>query len=255
MTVKPATPIGNRQCLVTLAVLVITFGAIRACAQATEFEVASIKKRADTSGPWSTQHPAGGRFSGQNLSARLLIQQAFNIEQTPFQLTGGPGWIGTETYDINAKIESQDRIGNEQLQLLLQSLLASRFKLAYHRETKEGLVYALTVAKNGAKLQSAADPQGRQIENWGNDHLNALNVPVAEFARVLQSRLGRVVVDETGIQGAYDFRLTWIPDTAADTSGPSIFTALPEQYGLRLESRKGPIETIVIDHIEHPTED
>lgn len=145
------------------------------------------------------------------------------------------------------------------MQVLLQSLLADRFGFQHHRESKEGSIYTLSVVKSGAKLQPAAEPQGRQIENRGKDHLNALNVPVAEFARVLQIQVGRVVVDKTGVPGAFDFRLTWTPDASLDGvpdgAGPSIFTALQEQYGLRLESRKGPVEMIVVDHIERPTED
>lgn len=244
------------QSLFVVSAVVMIAGVFRATAQEpTAFEVASIKKSATTIGPWSTQHPPGGRFSGQNLSAKRLILQAFNLEATNFQLAGTPGWTTAESYDINAKIESSDVIGPERLQVLLQSLLADRFKLVYHRETKELPVYALSVVKGGAKLQSAAEPQGRQIENWGKDHLNALNVPIAEFARVLQQQLGRVVVNEAGISGAFDFRLTWTPDGSLDGTGPSIFTALQEQYGLRLESRKGPVEMIVVDHIERPTED
>jgi uncharacterized protein (TIGR03435 family) len=212
-------------------------------------------------GPWSTQHPPDGRFSGQNLSARRLILQAFDIEATEFQLSGGPGWIDSETYDLIAKADISGVIGPARLQVLLLSLLTSRFHFAYHRESKILPVYALTVTSNGPKLRKAAEPEGRQIENWGKDHLNALNVPVPEFARVLQSRVGRAVTDKTGIQGTFDFQLTWTPDstetgdTSVDISGPSIFTALREQYGLRLESRKGPVEIIVIDHIERPMED
>jgi uncharacterized protein (TIGR03435 family) len=227
-------------------------------ARSDEFEVASIRRSTTNIGPWSTQHPADGRFSGQNLSARRLILQAFDIEATEFQLTGGPGWIDSETYDLNAKSDVSGVIGTARLQVLLLSLLTSRFHLEYHRGSRILPLYALVSANNGRKLQKAAKPEGRQIENWGKDHLNALNVPVAEFARVLQSRVGRTVTDEIGIQGA--FHLTWTPDSAEtgdipiDKSGQSIFTALWEQYGLKLESRKGPVEIIVIDRIERPTE-
>ena len=147
-------------------------------------------------------------------------------------------------------------ISPARLQVFLLSLLTSRFHFAYHRESRTLPIYALVATANGPKLQSAAEPEGRQIENWGKDHLNALNVPMPEFARVLQSRVGRTVTDATGIKGAFDFRLTWTPDAteAGDTSGPSIFTALQEQYGLKLESRKGPVEIFVIDRVEWPGE-
>jgi uncharacterized protein (TIGR03435 family) len=119
------------------------------------------------------------------------------------------------------------------LQVFLLSLLTSRFHFAYHRESRILPLYALAATNNGPKLQRAAEPEGRQIENWGKDHLNALNVPMPEFARVLQSRVGRTVMEETGIKGAFDFHLTWTPDTTetGDRSGPSIITALQEQYG------------------------
>jgi uncharacterized protein (TIGR03435 family) len=162
-------------------------------AQSDEFEVASIRRSATNIGPWSTQHPADGRFSGQNLSARRLILQAFNIEATEFQLTGGPGWIDSETYDLNAESDVSGVISPARLQVLLLSLLTSRFHFAYHRESRIPPLYALTAAANGPKLLKAAEPEGRQIENWGKDHLNALNVPVPEFARVLQSRVGRYI--------------------------------------------------------------
>jgi uncharacterized protein (TIGR03435 family) len=242
----------------------IVFAAItvvpRVTAQSDEFEVASIRRSGSNVGAWSTQHPADGRFSGQNLSARRLILQAFNIEATEFQLTGGPGWIDSETYDLMAKSDVAGVIGPARLQVFLLSLLVSRFHFAYHRESRILPLYALTATAGGPKLQRAAEPEGRQIENWGKDRLNALNVPVPEFARVLQSRVGRTVTDQTGIQGAFDFHLTWTPDSAdawdttLDKSGPSIFTALQEQYGLRLEPRKGPVEIIVIDRIERPSE-
>jgi uncharacterized protein (TIGR03435 family) len=196
------------------AAIAVAIVAPRVVAQTEEFEVASIKRSATAIGPWSTQHPADGRFSGQNLSARRLILQAFNIEATEFQLTGGPGWIGSETYDVNAKSDISGVIGPADLQLLLQSLLASRFHFEYHRESRILPVYALVAATNGPRLQKAAELGGRQIENWGQDHLNALNVSVPEFARVLQTRVGRTVMDQTGISGAFDFHLKWTPDGA-----------------------------------------
>ncbi len=162
-----------------------------------------------------------------------------------------------ETYDISAKSDISGVISPERLQVFLLSLLTSRFHFAYHRESRVLPLYALVAMSNGPKLQRAAEPEGRQIENWGKDHLNALNVPVSEFARVLQSRVGRTVTDQTGIQGAFDFHLTWTPDgaEAGDTSGPSIFTALQEQYGLRLVSRKGAGGShLFIDHMERPSE-
>jgi uncharacterized protein (TIGR03435 family) len=139
----------------------------------------------------AAQHPADGRFSGQNLSARRLILQAFNTEATEFQLTGRPGWTDSETYDLHAKPGISGVISPARLQVLLQPLLTSRFHFAYHRESRILPLCVLVLTNNGPKLQAPLHLKAGQIENRGKDHQNALNVPVPEFARVLQSRVGR----------------------------------------------------------------
>ena len=198
---------------------VMVGGLPRAKAQyPTEFEVASIRRTATTVGPWSTQHPPGGLFSGQNLTAKRLILQAFNLEATEFQLVGVPTWTTAESYDMNAKVESPDAISPEHLQVLLRSLLASRFALAFHRESKELPIYALTaMPKNGTKLRAAAE-----LHRAGRSKIGARTISMLSTCRLLSShgycrqQLGfGVVVDETGMaKGAFDFRLTWTPDTA-----------------------------------------
>jgi uncharacterized protein (TIGR03435 family) len=189
------------------------------------------------------------------------------------RILGGPSWIDTTKFDIDAKadgsVDAQLHLlssdaGRWQKERMVQALLADRFKLVTHGETRELPIYALVVAKGGPRF-GAIQANGTTI-NSGNGHIevqasNSVSVFAEELARVA----GRVVVDKTGIQGRYDLMLKWTPDdsptaglngstAAADASGPSIFTALQEQLGLKLEPQKGPVQVLVIDHIEMPSE-
>jgi len=171
----------------------------------------------------------------------------------------------TVANQMKALSRDQRRLLNQQM---VQQLLADRFKLAVHRETKELPAYALVVAKSGPKLTATKDTGGGKGTSSGDGHLTATGLTMARLAQtltqILSRELGRVVIDKTGIVGEYDLSLTWTPDdrsaAAANTSkdtpdlpGPSIFTALQEQLGLKLESTKAPVETLVIDHIEEPS--
>jgi uncharacterized protein (TIGR03435 family) len=221
----------------------------------------------------------------ENFSTQLLIQRAYDVES--FQIAGAPGWIKSDHYDIIAKAD--DNLTSEQVAgPVLQTLLEDRFKLKIHRETKELPVYALTVAKNGLKLQKSSctpfdvnnpPPPPRPGEklpyicgsvreggsglNWT---LEALGMSMTELARNLSLRLDRTVVDKTGSKETFDVHLNYArefaaggpgkssdPTAAVDSSRPSIFTAMQEQLGLRLESAKGPVEVLVIDHVEKPS--
>jgi uncharacterized protein (TIGR03435 family) len=158
----------------------------------------------------------------------------------------------------------------------LRALLAERFQLTLHRETKEQSVYALVVAKGGPKLQQgqakeATGPRGPMMR-MGRGELSGQGVELEMLTRTLSSQLGRTVIDRTGLKGNFDFKLTWTPDPGQsagppgglpagadappppDPNGPSVFTALQEQLGLRLESQKGPVEMLVIDRVEKPSE-
>jgi len=236
-----------------------------AAAAPLSFEVASIKPAAPgESGMMSrmTTSP-GGRFTVEGYTVKALIQQAYDVKD--FQITGGPGWVNSERYDIIAKAETSAK--PEQIKLMLQSLLAERFKLVIHRDTKELPVYALVVAKNGPKLHQA-DPETQAAKGggWGvgGGRITGRSLPVSTFAKLLSEQLERTVVDRTGLTGIFDFKLEWTPDRAAaglspDSPsvpaelGPSLFTALQEQLGLKLESTKGPVEVLVIDRVEKPS--
>ena len=211
------------------------------------------------------------------LSARLLIAFAYNV---PFgferiRVVGGPDWLGSDDYEIQAKIEdsmyaamqkmssAQQR---EQVKLMEQSLLADRFKLKVHFETREMPVYALVVAKDGPKLTPAKDGESSKISTLGNEQgseMTATAVTLDEFAKspLLTGPAGvRPVLDQTGLNGAYDFTLKWkselLDSNAANGTGidsPSIFTAIQEQLGLRLVPSNAPVEVIVVDQIERPS--
>jgi uncharacterized protein (TIGR03435 family) len=202
----------------------------------------------------------GGRISGTNLPLRTLIWQAYNT--TDFRLTGGPAWLDKDRYDIAAKTANGENITFEQLPSLLQHLLADRFQLKTHWETRETTVYSLVVDKGGPKLKEDADGPN-QLRNSafnkrqpaGPAHIAALRTDMGRLAVSLTNVLGRIVEDKTGLTGTYDFTLDWELDPGApDATGASMFSALKEQLGLRLDAHKGQVEMLVIDNAEQPSE-
>jgi uncharacterized protein (TIGR03435 family) len=248
------------------------------------FEVASIKR--DVSGE------PGGMFTCvpnchlERMTLRDLVIFAYRVHD--FQVTGGPGWIDSDRYNIDAKGEGPPSFNQGYVTLQyrrLQTLLRDRFNLAIHRETKELPVYELTVAKGGPKLQTPNCVQrepgdftiapGKYCGLMGGSmaagRLQASSTTMANLANFLSTMLSRTVVDKTGITGEFDFQLTFTPDTSAVPSpdvagprpaggaaaadlGPDIFTAMREQLGLKLESAKGPVQVLIIDHVERPSE-
>jgi uncharacterized protein (TIGR03435 family) len=229
-----------------------------------EFEVASIKPNnsADFNGTW--RFTGGGLFTGENIPLRFLIMSAFQMRDN--QLSGVPGWANQVKYDIQAR--GPGAPDEDQIAVMLQSLLKDRFHFEYHKVTKEGPVYALVPAKGGIRLQESREgpcappasdkPETVQCATWftHRNELDAKRITMLKFAIVLSAQLDRPVVDRTGYTKTFDAHLEWIPtEIAVDPNGepgPSIFTAIQEQLGLRLEAQKGPVETLVIDHIERP---
>ncbi len=241
-----------------------------------EFEVASIKPNNADSPP--STGVGFGRSSSQSVTLKNLIVLAYRIQE--FQISGGPGWIGSDRFDVEAKAEDP-KADPDQVRLTLQSLLEDRFKLKLHRETKETSIYALVVGKDGPKMNLSADqaspavngpvPSGagpnRGAIRFGAGSLIGNAVTMALFTRMLSQRLDRTIVDKTNLTSRYDFQLQWTPDVgeatldplgnplpSADSSGPSVFAAIQEQLGLKLESQKGPVEMFVIDGVEKPSE-
>jgi uncharacterized protein (TIGR03435 family) len=174
-----------------------------------------------------------------------------------FKLWGGPGWIGTEKYDIEAKVDVSQVNVHVDYGPMLQALLADRFRLRAHRETKELPVYSLVVAKNGPKLtvHTGADGASTNTSHGsGKATMVAIEASMAGLAERLGRELAAAVIDNTGLRENYDVTLEWAPNLTADSTLPSIFTALQEQLGLRLESTKGSVEVLVIDSAEKASE-
>jgi uncharacterized protein (TIGR03435 family) len=172
--------------------------------------------------------------------------------------------MNTERFDIITKVESETAPTVGQLWLMLEQLLADRFALKSHRETKMLQGYALTQGKAGAKLADAADSVPNLMVSRGQ--LQAYRVSISMFVNAMSRYLGRPIYDDTGLKGSYDFKMTWTPGeteqalptdeaiAATDPTGPSIFTAMQDQLGVKLESKKVPIDVFAIDHVEKPSE-
>ncbi len=218
----------------------------------------------------------------------MAVREAFGLEND--RLLGGPAWAKTTNFDIEAKVAPDDApklkaLKMEQRRQMMVALLEERFGLKYHHETRDLPMYELVVAKGGAKMQaSKPDPAGpdqgpgpapspgrHMLMMHGRGHIESTGTGMSGLVRLLSGQLGRTVVDKTGLTGDYDFKLDWTPDEMAsamtkggnpapgdnpaspDAAGPSLFTALEEQLGLKLESTKGPVDVIVIDQLEQPT--
>jgi uncharacterized protein (TIGR03435 family) len=180
-----------------------------------------------------------------------------------YQVSGLPGWARTDTFDIEAKMDDATLAALQKLPpkeqsrqrlFMLQALLADRFKLRIHRETKEMPIYALVVAKGGFKLKESQAP----VTMWssGGNRITITAGQIDNLAFGLSGVVDRIVVNQSGITGKYDIALKWTPDDQQGTpdAGPTLFTALDEQLGLKLVPEKGPVDTFVVDHVERPTE-
>jgi uncharacterized protein (TIGR03435 family) len=243
------------------SLLVIVSATVYAQPAATpRFEVASVRpSRADQSNGPSGGHSTRGRLAMNNVTLKRCIMGAYGIG--PNQILGGPPWLDSDHYEIIAKAD-QPVDDDAILMAMLQTLLAERFKLAIHRETKTIQALVLEVARNGPKLEKADG--GESTTNSGRGRIDARNTTMDRFAEVLSRQMDLPVVNRTGLEGAFNLKLEWTPesvkpvklgaDGAAMEGGVSIFKAIQEQIGLRLQSRKAPIEMLVIDHAERPSE-
>lgn len=221
------------------------------------FEIVSIKpyiSQGDAASESSdTQVLPGGRFVGRNVGVLKLIRNSFRVEDS--RISGLPGWVNSESYNIEAKTAGGMEITLDNISQLMQSILESRFQLQFHRETKEIPIYALEVMKGVSKVKphtGEGTPSTSTNSRSGVVTLRASKHSMQDFAAALARQVGRPVIDKTGLTGEFDFNLEWSSDQAAE-AGPSVFTAL-QTLGLRLVSTKGPAEFIVIDHIEKASE-
>jgi uncharacterized protein (TIGR03435 family) len=234
------------------------------------FEVASIKRseRLDEGG--GLRWLPGGTVRVTNLAARSLLLTAYGTAQRSLlasQIIGAPGWATTDRYDIVAKVggDLAARPMSEwfaSLPALLQSLLEERFKIKAHRETRELPVYVVRLANQDGRLgpqlhTSSVDCEKERAKcalHFLPGHESGVAVDAATVIRAATSSLERIVIDRTGLTGNYDFDLEWSPDQSSPDK-PSIFAAVREQLGLRIDSERAPVEVVVVDHIERPTED
>jgi bla regulator protein BlaR1 len=225
-----------------LAILIGTFGA--SGQTAPRFDAASVKP----SPPWQPGMNGGVTLDGEFFTSkrnplRSLIMIAYDV--TPRRISGAPAWLESDLFDIVATLPHGSP--KEQVKPMLQALLADRSSLTFHREMRDYPIYALIIAKDGAKLKPSGQDQPSSIKT-SKGHLEMRHTDLETLAKNLTAP-DRPVLDTTGLKGFFDITLDWSPD---DT-GPSIFTAIQEQLGLKLEPGKSPIEFIVIDNVEKPS--
>ena len=291
--------------LAALAVIVATCAgtapwvAAQAPAAPPQFEVASVKPNKSGGGPMRIGFQPGGRFTATNVPVRDLISMAYGQPQPlpSFQIIGGPGWMASDRFDIVAKAEGDVQPGlagpPTQMFLMLRGLLADRFKLVAHEETRDQPVYVLRLDRSDGKLgpqlrpsttdcaamrganrggPPPAPPQPGQVPTcgamFGPGRMMSGGTPIEMLTNGLARLVNRVVIDRTGLTGNYESSLEFTPDQsqlppgglppgipAPPVDGPSLFTALKEQLGLKLESDHAAVRVLVIDSIEQPMPD
>ena len=236
------------------------------------FEVASLKLNKSGERNSSTGGPPG-RFNATNVTAQQLIVFAFRLRE--FQLASGPGWLASDRFDIQARVAEGAKPDNR---AMTRALLRDRFNLAVHTETKQDQVYALAVDRPDGKLGPQLKPSTKECQpaqpgtpsacgmNTSINDVGGTLIGTGQTMQQLVDALGsfglsRMVLDRTGLKGSFDMELKWRPDNLRSTGAaqasdlPSIFAALQEQLGLRLESQRGPVEFLHVDRIERPTPD
>ncbi|WP_052200973.1 TIGR03435 family protein [Terriglobus sp. TAA 43] len=237
------------------------------------FEVASVRAHdpADRKNFNNFQAYPDGRFTSDNSSLWMLIHYAFQIQ--PYQFVGGPDWIKSLGFDLNAK--PAEVRGFDDIPLMLQGVLEDRFQLKYHWETREQPVYNLVVTKPGKLRESVvkadcprpfSHPEGIPEDAPCGDLENRMGytkgykLSSSEFAASLSWLLSKAVVDKTNLSGHYDVELRWTPESAtirpdaSEQNAPDMFTAIQEQLGLKLQASKGPVSVFVIDYVEKPSD-
>lgn len=223
------------------------------------FEVASIRPHQSAGNePSNRRVLPGGRFVATATTVRTLIRIALGTDDN--RMSGAPGWIDNETFDIDATtVDHAEVTTPQQFQQLILSLLEDRFQFKFHREEKEGPVYWLELNKPGrlgpALKVSAPESQPNMSSNSNGSRaaMKASKMSMADIAAALRRQVGRPVEDHTDLKGNFDFQIEWTPEETLDSTDPSLFTVLKEQLGLKLQSAKGPVESFVIDQISHPS--
>jgi uncharacterized protein (TIGR03435 family) len=254
------------------------------------FEVASVRPNKSGDGRVMLGVQPGGRFTATNVPLKMLLRQAYNVQD--FQVVGGPEWLASDRFDVVAKA-SEEGINFETMRPLLRSLLADRFKLKVHNETRQMPIYALVKARSDGTLGPSMKPSSADCAALmgrrgggpppappapgqpgdcsfiiGIGKMSVGGMPISNLATALSPMVGRIVLDKTGLTGNYNYELTYSPEqlsglppvlngtaVTVDPNMPSIFTALQEQLGLKLDPDKGPVDVLVVDSAEQPTAD
>ncbi len=228
------------------------------------FEVVSVKSSKPGCDNMMVSSPPG-RFSAHCTTLLGLLFNAYPTVKPSVPIPGLPGWANSERFDLDAKADDENAVAMQNLpreeqwkqtQTMLQAALADRFRLRAHNEAREGPIYELVAAKGGFKLKEAPAGEHSRGNSWGHDHIEVRTGPIGSLVFALSDLLSRNVVDKTGLTGNYDIDLKWTPDEQQGTpdAGPTLFTALEEQLGLKLVPARGPVDTFVVDHVERPSE-
>jgi uncharacterized protein (TIGR03435 family) len=229
------------------------------------YDIVSIRQNKSGVGGMNYQLSDDG-FIATDATVEYLLEFAYDFRND--HIYGLPGWASSVNFDIKAKVTDRDRdalkkISDPQRQAMLVALLADRFHLRAHVETRSLPVYDLVIAKDGPRLKATTSVAGSNLTvggSMGSSKWTFVAITTNGLASILNGQVGRTVIDKTGLMGKYDFTLKWTPDnvppanTGSGDQPPNLFTALQEQFGLKLESAKGPVRTLVIDHVEMPTE-
>jgi uncharacterized protein (TIGR03435 family) len=253
-----------------VAGVITAFAAACACAQSpsTVSYVAAVKPNNAVDARTLSEYSPSGFLNATAITVSTLLRTAYRVQD--FQITGAPGWLATKRYDISARADGTPPPSQ---QLLLQALLEDRFRLTVHNETRESDVFTLVLAKTDGRLGSQlmksdfdcdtylATPRSpaelarngiRCAYRSNAGSFSGKAIQMTQLATVLAYFMGRPVTDKTGLAGRFDVELTWMPDSA-DSSGPSLTTAIQEQLGLKLVSEKGPVNMLIVDHVEEPS--
>jgi uncharacterized protein (TIGR03435 family) len=233
------------------------------------FAVATIKP-SDPSARGKGTRIKGRNFATINTTLSYLIQYAYGVQER--QILGGPEWLDKDKYDISAVTDMEGQINDDQWKIMLQQLLANRFALSFHRDTRKLSIYVLVVGKNGPKLSKSElapnDGANLRFSRGSAIRLPARNATMDDFAHLIQRNMvDRPVVDRTGLTGSFDFTLTFTPNDyqfasiggrlpvppPGDNPPPELFTAIQQQLGLILKPTKAKCEILAIEHVEKPS--
>lgn len=231
----------------------------------TEFEVASIKPNTANDRIVTINVGPGGRFSARGYTLKLLIQRAYGV--MGWNISGGPGWLDADRYDVSAKAIVAGNLTEEQLRPMLQRLLSERFQLRLHKGSKEMPGYALVVGRGGPRMKAAAHGEENADNTFRMSQAGLMGqgITMEDFARYVGGKLGLVVVDKTGLKGIYNFKADWKEETGQHTDGlpgldprdalrEAVFAALEDQLGLKIAPQRISVKMLVIDSGEKASE-